>query len=610
MPNEPNLVSDGFASLLGGVNAGQSPNTIGDDQVAMAVNATMRGGFVKPRPGWNRKTLRFVDADGVVDSTLQSNFETKYFQGAAFYESALAPCIIASVGGRIFRMRPAGPTGTAAFTIQDISIVGDLNASNLEQTWFAQADMYMPIQDGQSRPLIFNGADLRRASVNEVPVGTVMEYGMGRLWVASADQQSFVAGDIIGGPSGTQTNGFRDAVLKFTENLFIAEGGSFVVPMLAGTINAMRFVANLDTSLGQGPLQVFTDQVVFSINTPLDRPTWQDQEYPLQTLSVIGYGSKSQNSTVLVNGDIWYRAFDGIRSFQVARRDFGTWVNTPMSREIDNILRDDDQNLLRYSSAVLFDNRLLLTATPQRDMVHGTYHKGLIALDFNPISSMRGRANPAYDGLWTGLNILQILKGTINGIERCFAFCLSAEDKIELWELSRNDKFDSKDNAIVWQFDTRSFGFNRGGWNLLKLEGGDLWIDELNGTTTFSIDFRPDQYPLWIDWGSSFSKCATTDCVVMSTGACPAPAEPRQQYRPRIQLPVPTDECEAATSKPYRQGFEFQARLTITGYCRIKKLRLLARTQVEAMYNGCPQSDTCTTQTGCEDNPYTYTTLP
>lgn len=398
-------------------------------------------------------------------------------------------------------------------------------------------------------------------------------------------------------------------MLKFTENNYIAEGGSFSVPMVAGTINAMRFVANIDTSIGQGPLQVFTDQVVFSINTPLDRPTWQDQEYPLQTLSVIGYGAKAQNSTVLVNGDIWYRAVDGIRSFQVARRDFGTWVNTPMSREMDELLLADDQNLLRFGSAVLFDNRLLMTCMPQRKHDHGVFHKGLIALDFNPVSSVRGRLPLAYDGLWTGLRVLQILKGTINGVERCFIFSLNTSNKIELWELSTAAKFDSVDNAIPWSFTTRSFGFNRGGWELLRLDGGDIWLDELNGTASFNVDYRPDQYPFWLDW-HTFSKCATTACAVQSTGACITLAEPKPQYRPRARLPAPSDDCEEATSKPYRQGYEFQALVQVTGYCRIKKMRLLARPQVEAFAAGCAPDDTCTSQTGCDTNPYTYTAVP
>lgn len=197
--NEPNILADGFTTLVGGVNSGQAPNTIGPDQVAFAVNATMRGGFIRPRPGVERKTLRFVDANGAVDASLQAAFEDALFQGAYFYESAIVPCILASIGGRIFRIAPGLVTGAASMTVQDISITGDLNPSNLPQAWFAQADVYVPIQDGQSKPLIFDGAGLRRASAYEVPVGTVMEYGMGRLWVASPDQQAFVAGDIIGG---------------------------------------------------------------------------------------------------------------------------------------------------------------------------------------------------------------------------------------------------------------------------------------------------------------------------------------------------------------------------------------------------------------------------
>ena len=124
------------------------------------------------------------------------------------------------------------------------------------------------------------------------------------------------------------------------------------VPINAGTINALRPVAQVDTSTGQGPTQVFTTSGVFSLNAPTERSAWATVNFPLGTVSMVQAGSLSDRATVNVNGDIWFRALDGIRSFMVARRDFSSsWVNAPMSRELSRVidggvLNDLDVDLL------------------------------------------------------------------------------------------------------------------------------------------------------------------------------------------------------------------------------------------------------------------------
>src|SRR6185295_16706260 len=95
------------------------------------------------------------------------------------------------------------------------------------------------------------------------------------------------------------------------------------------------------------------------------------------------------NSFVLVNTDAWYRSLDGIRSFIMAQRQFNSGPgNTPMSNEIDQFIDSDSEQWLEWGSAVLFDNRLLQTVSPQMTP-NGVYHRGLAVLDFTLTSSMR-----------------------------------------------------------------------------------------------------------------------------------------------------------------------------------------------------------------------------
>ena len=148
-------------------------------------------------------------------------------------------------------------------------------------------------------------------SVPELPAGRMGTYGMGRNWLSLVDGISYIAGDIVGGGSGTPANNFRDAVLKITENDFLAGGGTFRLPGSGDIITSIRFTANLDASLGQGALQIGTQFSFFSNNAPVDRTTWETLTNPIQSESLIDRGSLAQNSTILVNSDLFFRSPDG-----------------------------------------------------------------------------------------------------------------------------------------------------------------------------------------------------------------------------------------------------------------------------------------------------------
>ena len=227
-----NLVSDGFTSLESGVDAGRPPNAIGINQVAYAVNASLRGGFIESRPGFKPFTLDFNG-----DAALQTAFEGGWFQGAAYYDPGGICCMI---NGKFYYIQI--DTGK----VQDLT-PDDGGPTDCTKAWFQQAENYMIIQDGSTRAIIFDGGGARRSSAeaNEVPTGTAMAYSNGRLWVAKTDRKTLVAGDIVYGPSGTSEHGRRDAVLKFTENDFLNEGGEFSA--YGGNIRALKPIGVVDT---------------------------------------------------------------------------------------------------------------------------------------------------------------------------------------------------------------------------------------------------------------------------------------------------------------------------------------------------------------------------
>lgn len=412
----------------------------------------------------------------------------------------------------------------------------------------------------------------------QLPPGRMGTYGIGRNWVTLIDGKQFVASDLVGGSSGTASLNFRDAVLNITENSYLSGGGNFSVPGSVGDIQAMRFTATLDASLGQGPLQVFTYNTVFSVNAPVDRTTWQDLVNPILTESLIANGSLSHNATINVNGDLTFRSVDGLRSLVLARREFNSWGNVPISREVEPLLSRDEQSALQWTSAIIFDNRMLVTASPVNHPL-GVYFKALVPMNFDPLSSLRGKEPAVYDSLqWSGLNVLQLLAGTFNRTPRAFALTLNTiTEEIELYEILTTDAaIDDNDNTVpsrvTWSFESASlfsYAVNDPRNEMYKRLGdGEIMVDQLEGDVTFQAFFKPDQWPCWVPW-HQWQECAdqTADGII------------RPQFRPRMGLGEPPFQpCDETNNRPLREGFTFQFKLIVTGKCRVLGVRFKADT--------------------------------
>lgn len=413
-------------------------------------------------------------------------------------------------------------------------------------------------------------------SVPELPPCRMGVYGLGRNWVSLLDGRRYIGGDIVNGSSGTPAYNGRDAVLRVTENALLFGGGSFCVPGNIGDIRAMIFTATLDTSLGQGPLQIFTTQRVFSVNAPVDRTDWAAITNPIQTESFVGGGATAQDSTINVNGDIVFRSLDGIRSLILARRDFDTWGNVPQSNEVRDILALDDPQLLPYGSAINFSNRWLMTCLPSQGP-QGVFNQGTVVVNYDPISSLRGKAPAVYDGFWSALNILKLVAGTVNGTNRAFAFTYSTSRlKIELFEWLRGDgdrNFDNDSEPIT--FSTESAILFRPddlkSAPYLRLENGEVYISDIAGVVTFETWWRPDYDQCWHPW-HTWSICANN----FTSGPL--------QYRPPMGLGQPPKTCDPVTNKQFTDGYFFQFRIRITGQATFMGGKFEASKQPDPQY--------------------------
>jgi len=489
-----------------------------------------------------------------------------------------------------------GATATVAFSsvanLAENDTVSFRNVGTAIVTTISGLNVTVTNQTGTPGKIYYTGSRVnwQGAPSTELPPGRMGAYVMGQNWITLLDGRQFMASDQTGSSSGTLANNYRDAVLHQTQNLYLAGGGNFAVPGNSGDIRAMANGAILDKSLGQGPLQVFTPNTVFSVNVPTDRLEWQDLTNPILGEAVIGNGGLGQWAVCNANSDLLYRAIDGIRSYSISRRDFNTWGSTPVSREMDLIISQDPPALLQFCSMIVFDNRCLTTSHPVVGP-NGIYWRQLIALNFDPVSSLRGKAPSVYDGSWTGLNVFQLIKGQFSGVERAFCLCYNAiTGKNELYEILKQDQayFDNDTNRITSAFQTAVMLREVPGkaqFDLVKLVDGEMYLDSIRGTTDVQVWYKPDSYPCWVRW-NKFSICNPM-----------AQDDPHSKpgYRTRIGFgepsPVP---CEPINNRPYRTGYWFQLRFVFTGPFRFLGCRIKAAIEPHGQYAkvaGCCENE-------------------
>lgn len=440
------------------------------------------------------------------------------------------------------------------------------------------------------------GSDLE--SVAELPSGSCMDYYMGRLWLAGSEAngnpREYLAGDIVGSPatptSGNPEYNFTDSILKITENSYLSLGGTFLVPTQSGSIRALSHPANLDTALGQGQLLAFTQNTIYTVNVVPERSAWAALSEPIQRVAQITFGAMGHRSLVQVNADLFYQSYDGVRSLVQAIRYFEQWGNTNLSAEEDRAIKNNDKELLLHGSGIEFDGRLLQTCLPEQTD-EGVIHKALMPLDFNPISAMGQRGQPVWEGVYQGLDFLQVLRGDYNGKQRAFGVVRSDVDAaLEVWELTADELFDTNregEARIRWSFETPSYTWGRE-FDLKQLDTMELWIDQLYGTVDFTVEMRPGSSPCWTYW-HHWEICAPRNACELPSAPSPCsyPQQPyKMQYRSMQVLPKPPSTCNDSNSRPVNVDYSFQFRITIHGYCRVRGLVVHAYERDKQPYLG------------------------
>jgi hypothetical protein len=367
-------------------------------------------------------------------------------------------------------------------------------------------------------------------------------------------------------------------VLHWWEDHYVNGGGALGLPDEMGNIRGMAVMMNSgDTASGVGPLVVFAQDGVaaFSVNLPREgtfdlaisgtdvnlttstkllTPGWKDR----QIAQVLYYGSGTESpwSLCRVNGDLMYRAADGLRSVRAtAATSTGAVVANPnMSAEVGPFVKfDSGAAELDRVSAASAGGRVLFTASRT-----GTGYRGIISLDLVVLSLLDRTVDIqsdtkyiAYDGLWTGLTTGRVLR---SGDE---ILIVATDGRIYSVADDQWDMVDGVRRNIECQYITKSLDMKMPSVKK-KLDYVDVWLRDMLGDVSLTVYFRPDNFPWWTRMGG------TVDIE------CPADLPPQERRRLRFE-PCHTDKCSYDGTN-LNEGESFQFLLIWTGQATVHRL--------------------------------------
>ena len=406
-----------------GCDSYTSPTELGDTELIMGQNITVRGGIAQTRPG---SKSHYCMPDG----NLQGFKVFIPDNGVAHHVFAVDGAIYVSAEPftSYRRLWNLNFSSTAKY----ISWAVCLKSTDYdnEGVLFVLDRPYsvLIMQDGLTRAGYWDGGNSGHLNpapapfpdntdivpgYNETVIGLWMIWSGNRLWVSRGNQ--IFAGD-IGNP------------MKFTETLYLNEGRAF---NLSGPCTGMIEVP-ADAAGSKGFIAFTqTDGTLFASYIQ-DRTAWLDT--PLfQNTILPQIGCVAPRSLVTQYGLNWWF---GPRGF--------TNINSALRQNITSRI-DYQDNEMFASKAYLgpdlsgicgsYYENYLLVSVPSGDVLN----RHTWVLDQAPFDNN----SPAWPGFWTGWRPIEWSRGIINGSERIFFASIDYDGKNRVWEAMIPEKTDN-----------------------------------------------------------------------------------------------------------------------------------------------------------------------
>jgi len=593
MPSEGS-VFDGFTSIIA-QDADTHPSYLPESIVSESVNRTFRGGVNRSRPSIRNIKIFAGEnqSENIVNDIESGNFQGAYPYRATKYNSADG--ILISVSGVIYFLKVVNNIAYAYKII-------DGNDPAMMHTWFVQAEDRVYIQNGYQNAIAWDG-DLNVPAYRlnpynqKMPIGTIMEYAFGRVFVSDKFNQIY-ASDIIYG------NGFTDTTNteNFTEIGYWAEGGAFSTPAMMGNITGMKVMPQIGSNLrGQGELVVLTGSGAFSMDVSIPRALWNTSQ--MQRISLLGRGCVSPYVS-LANSELWFRSHDGWSFYSNSQSEFARYFSLrKLSREVNKWVQNDTPWLKQFASTMFFNNYLINTVAPETkrtdDVGLHRYHRGMVVLDLDQSSSPSPDAQLSFrwNGIWTGFRPTQLLTALIRGEKRGFGFSFDKDNRNRLYEITITQGDDFGPNGtrkIESFFTTGRYDFSRteqtNKFLRKKITGGEMWMSEIKGEVESSVEYRSDSNPCWSElkvpttYGCDSCSPVVADCVPQRSG--------NRYKRYKFNTPDPS-ECNDLAGIPAVEGSEFQIKVNLVGSTTVDRVRIMAniKNNEDSPIGDCPEEN-------------------
>lgn len=572
MPNAPTNAWEGHGPMLG-VDTRTHPATLDSQFSSGAVNRTFRGGQNKTRPPIQAKTLKFATPED------EQSFKMGGVSAFHPYEKSLKgtqPYIIVVVGEKILKGRIFSNT-------IELSTLYDLKTPEFMHGWFIQALDRLYYQNGENDPVGWDGRgeayEIEGGLSNDtMPIGTNMEYIHGRIVVFTASNNVIVS-DHIAGAGLADTRGAEN----FIEAQATDDIGAFVTPAELDSITGSAPIPRTPDKDAQGDLLVLTRRGGYAIRLTGLRTDWLTGD--IQQIVMTGVGGAATTSVVPANNDIWFRTSKGaISSYKYERSEQDrTWGDTSLSREVSEYLELDSPRNLKFCASILAHNRLIttcaLTVRPNDISGYSHHHfgQGMVVLDFDRGSTVNNRVGFAWDGLWTGVNVIDFASVTVDSEIRPLMISHDEDGENRIYEFMPegyvgSDMAEGQKKLIVSFYETPHLFDQRDHTQKVvgkKLIGGRAEVSGVDCKSSFSIQYRPNYLPCWLPW-----------IAPLSVGAAASPQltelVDQKQFYDILRWPAPDeDNCEEASTRLTHTAAFFSARILVTGNMQINQLQLL-----------------------------------
>lgn len=582
----PQYLYDGTLSFGGGQNSGVHPDFLAPDQYRKGINVSTVGGKLRPRPGFHHIQIDIV-TDGGPDgssSSYRQIFQRGKFQSAVSFDSDSGLYLLAIISGIVFRIDPEA-CKAEVLPLPD----GDrLDQYSRRINWSYAGEKLVFFDEPNLPVIVDRDLSIRRADPNrteiklitdpvtgeeeevefivpEVPTSCLGTYVQGRLHVSLGQQ--WTSGDPTGNTAAIEPP------ITF-EEVYSPDGAAFFEQIFSLPNNSanqeityMGYLQLADTSTGFGPLLLGTKNSLYTCDVTLPRSSWEAGNRFCRIL-LYNSGPAGPRAGVNVNSDFMFIDNDCfVRSLSDSSQDQGRWNNTPISREVQCWLEDCERGLSDLSVITYYKNRVYITARPYRTpaidlsgcQVADYANCGMVVLELDNASGLLQEARPAWAGLWTGINPMEMVQ--LDAGLFIFSKDPGGINRLYLHDDSTTyDTFEEETKSIKSRVYFKRYSANQP-YVRKKVISPELQVSRLEGDWSATLDTKPSCGHKYAQWRE------ITGCANLCLDLCNDEFQP---YLPHCYNPLAFGEsleaaCEELSKTSYASVRELDSRVTIYG---------------------------------------------